>query len=149
MKGRPNVVNTPGIFWSRVEKTDGCWVWRGRIVKHRYRGGYGIFDIAGKSKLAHRISYEWLVGPIAEGLELDHLCRNRSCVNPAHLEPVTHEENMRRGAHVMKTHCPNGHEFVGYNLILYTARGWTERRCRACKNSSMRKSRSINHKEAI
>lgn len=150
MKGRPNVTNTPAIFWSRVDKTDSCWIWRGRFVKHHYRGGYGRFDIAGKGKLAHRLSYEWLIGPVGEGLELDHLCRNRACVNPDHLEPVTHAENMRRGAHAMKTHCPKGHEFVGHNLVLYTARGWTERRCRACKNERMRTSRhASHHKENI
>lgn len=145
MKGKPNVINTPAIFWSRVEKTPDCWLWRGRLVKHPYRGGYGTFDIAGTSRYAHILAYQWTVGPVPDGLELDHLCRNRACVNPDHLEPVTHAENMRRGAHALKASCPHGHAFSGSNLILYTARGWTERRCRACKNANARSARARLH----
>lgn len=80
-------------FWLRVHKTDDCWLWTSTL-----RRGYGRFWIApGRFVPAHRFAYELLVGPIPEGLELDHLCRNPACVNPAHLDPVTHRENVRRG----------------------------------------------------
>lgn len=85
-------------FWAKVEKTPGCWLWRG---SHNMRG-YSTFHVeAGRSEpkkvLAHRYAYELLVGPIPDGLQIDHVCRNKGCVNPEHLEPVTPSENMRRG----------------------------------------------------
>lgn len=80
-------------FWSRVDKTEGCWNWKGRLG----HDGYGLFSIGKRDNvIPHRFSYELEVGPIPEGLQLDHLCRNRACVRPDHLEPVTREENMRR-----------------------------------------------------
>jgi hypothetical protein len=87
---------------------DQCWEWRGWRDRH----GYGRIDVKRVSRLAHRIAYEILIGPIPDGLELDHLCRNTSCVNPAHLEPVTHRENMGRGTFATKTHCPAGHLYA-------------------------------------
>lgn len=72
---------------------NGCWIW----TAARNRGGYGIIGIELRSALAHRVSYEAFVGEIPNGLELDHLCRVRCCVNPQHLEPVTRYENVRRG----------------------------------------------------
>ncbi len=78
----------------RVEIDDaGCWLWVGKVN----RGGYGVTSVAGKTRSAHRVSYEWHVGPIPIGLDLDHLCRVRRCVNPDHLEPVTRRENINRG----------------------------------------------------
>lgn len=79
-------------FWSRVDKTDGCWLWTSTVVWN----GYGQFRINNRRVYAHRFAYEQVVGPVPDGL--DHLCRNRRCVNPAHLEPVTRQENLRRGA---------------------------------------------------
>lgn len=80
-------------FWARFERApDGCWLWTGPL----YSNGYGEFNFDGRNRRAHRFAYDRLVGPIPDGLELDHLCRVRRCVNPAHLEPVTHEENVRR-----------------------------------------------------
>jgi hypothetical protein len=82
-------------FWSYVEKGDDCWEWTGA----RNRGyGYGKLRVADRFVLAHRYAYELLVGPIPEGLDLDHLCRNIICVNPGHLEPVTVAENNRRAS---------------------------------------------------
>lgn len=80
-------------FWSKVEKTDSCWLWRGAAAG----GGYGHLLVDGRFVQAHRYAYETLIGPIPEGLELDHLCRVRRCVRPEHLEPVTRGENIRRG----------------------------------------------------
>lgn len=85
-------------FWAKVDRSGDCWRWTGALA----RGGYGFAVVGSRDdpqryRNAHRFAYELSVGPIPEGLELDHLCRNRRCVNPAHLEPVTHSENMRRG----------------------------------------------------
>jgi hypothetical protein len=85
-------------FWARVHHDDGCWMWTGTLNK-----GYGMFSFGGKTRRAHRFAYEALVGPIPEGLALDHLCRNPACVNPAHLEPVTWRENVYRGAQAKLT----------------------------------------------
>ena len=94
-------------WWASVECVpDGCWRWLGAPNA----GGYGTMKIQGRSYVATRLGYEWLVGPIAEGLQIDHLCRNRLCVRPSHLEPVSSRENTLRGrtlaaAEVRKTHC--------------------------------------------
>mgnify|MGYP001608583411 CR=1 FL=1 len=79
-------------FWAKVLVGDGCWDWQASKTP----GGYGSFRAADRTVCAHRFSYELLVGPIPEGLDLDHLCRNKGCVNPEHLEPVTRRENMLR-----------------------------------------------------
>lgn len=128
---RPPISVLLARFWVRVEKGDGCWLWHGTRCD-----GYGHFRGHGKSRGAHRIAYELLIGPVPEGLELDHLCRNRGCVNPAHLEPVTHEENWRRGqsfsaVNAQKTHCPHGHEYTPENTYR-SASHPRSRRCRQC-----------------
>lgn len=110
----------------------GCWEWQGSLTD-----GYGRARMGrGRRPLAHRIIWELLVGKVPAGLHLDHLCRVRHCVNPAHLEPVTHRENVRRGngacgVHARATHCPQGHAYEGDNLVL---RRNGARTCRACKN---------------
>jgi hypothetical protein len=82
-------------LWQKIRRTpDGCWEWTGAMSRAT---GYGKATMNGRSDGAHRIMYELIVGPIPTGLDLDHLCRNRICVNPAHLEPVTRSENVRRG----------------------------------------------------
>lgn len=109
---------------------DGCWLWTGRVD----RNGYGRFSL-GTERLAHRVAFRLFVGPVPDGLELDHLCRSRSCVNPAHLEPVTRRENLRRSplTNASKTHCVHGHEFTPANTVVRTRPG-SGRDCRACKN---------------
>lgn len=100
-------------FWPKVDRggPDECWGW----LAHRNPKGYGRFSVTRTHHVqAHRFAYEQEVGPIPTGLTLDHLCRNRGCVNPAHLEPVTNRENVLRGEtlpalNIRKTRCPNGH----------------------------------------
>jgi hypothetical protein len=106
---------------------DGCWEWTGGIDAH----GYGGVWLDGAVRKAHRVMYELLVSPIPAGLELDHLCRNPGCVRPAHLEPVTHAENMRRarGLRPPKPECPHGHAYTEENTYIDSA-GY--RRCRTC-----------------
>lgn len=92
----------------------------------------------GERKVVHRIAYELLVGPIPDGLQLDHLCRVRNCVNPDHLEPVTGQENMRRGYFGTKTHCPNGHAYDEANTYIFSNTRGRHRQCRTCTNQRTR-----------
>jgi HNH endonuclease len=118
-------------FWAKVEIGIGCWLWRGATGT-----GYGVIrrGRAGEGMLqAHRVAYEMLVGPIPVGMEIDHLCRVRACVNPAHLEPVTHRENDLRGVgacaiNARKVYCNKGHLFTPENTRMETH----GRRCREC-----------------
>lgn len=112
-------------FWAKVSKTDGCWEWHAAMTK-----GYGSFGVGGgRQMLAHRYAYELLVGPIPEGLVLDHLCSNRRCVNPAHLEVVTLGENTRR-ALLLKGQCTKGHKLTAENT--YTPPNGNPQ-CRICR----------------
>lgn len=117
-------------FRSFVEITADCWIWLGG----RTPKGYGVFALKGKSVGAHQWAYRNLRGPIPDGLELDHLCRNTSCVNPAHLEIVTHGENLRRGTqyHRSLTACKRGHPFNERNTY---CRPDGARQCRICHNA--------------
>lgn len=117
-------------FLAKVEKTATCWNWIGC----RRPRGYGMLNIGGKIRSAHRVAYEMYVGPIPAGREIDHLCRNTSCVKPEHLEAVTHKENVLRGVslaagHAKQTHCDRGHEFDEGNTLFYDG---GRRRCRKC-----------------
>lgn len=133
-------------FAEKIALTDsGCIEW----IAGTHGVGYGLF-YAGRTSTAqtgrtaaHRWSYEYHVGPIPDGLEIDHLCRNRLCVNPEHLEPVTRQENLRRshGNHA-KTHCPSGHPYAGHNLYV-SPKG--SRFCRECRN---RHSRDLRQRKA-
>ena len=113
----------------RIDSAFGCWVWLGS----KQPAGYGQMTVDGKLRRAHRVSYELVKGRIPDGLDLDHLCHNPSCVNPNHLEPVTRRENLLRGntipaRHAAKTHCINGHALTGDNISL--SEGF--RRCKTC-----------------
>lgn len=138
-------------FWDKVEKTDECWVWTAAKT-----AGYGRFWQDGKMLNAHRVAYEMLVGPIPDGLQLDHLCRNRACVRPDHLEVVTQQENISRGDvgrhgnnanagsnNREKTHCARGHEYTPENTYL-TKQGpdgrQRHRNCRECQREANRRS---------
>jgi hypothetical protein len=128
-------------FWSRVNK-DGpvpehlpelgqCWLWMGGLAR-----GYGHFSDEGRKHVgAHCWAYEQLVGPIPDGLTLDHLCHNKRCVNPAHLEPVSRGENSRRGQRSIRTGCcSNDHEFTPENTYWHSGR----RHCRTCQRDRLR-----------
>lgn len=109
----------------------GCWIWMGALNV----GGYAQVQVSKPKrgiKSAHRIMFELFRGPIPKGLDLDHLCRVRCCVNPDHLEPVTEAENVRRGINFnsLKRYCPSGHPYDQDNIYRNPTTG--ERRCRAC-----------------
>lgn len=123
---------TDDRFWSKVDQTGRCWLWKAGKV-----GGYGRFYFKGKAVLAHRFAYEKTYGKIPKGLEIDHLCRNVACVKYLHLEAVTHKVNVLRGIgeaarHAKKTHCPQGHSYSGRNLLV-EKHGY--RRCRSCASA--------------
>lgn len=124
----------PSRFWPQVDKTGECWIWQGA----KQAGGYGRFMLSSSPRalvLAHRYSYEQMVGPIGDDLTIDHLCRNTSCVNPDHLEPVTLAENARRASrNAVKTHCDAGHEFSPANTYTPPSRP-TVRACRECRRA--------------
>jgi hypothetical protein len=122
-------------FLAKVGKGGDCWTWTGVA---RGTGGYGGFRYDGRMQFAHRVSYELLVGPIPEGLVIDHLCRNRKCVNPEHLEPVTQTENMARGS-AARTHCKQGHEYTPENTVPVHNGSTASRWCRICLKASKRR----------
>lgn len=132
LQGRTGPIERPALdrFADLVAlRDDGCLMW----VGGKTLGGYGVFAVdashESKKAMAHRWSYEHHSGDIPPDLDLDHLCRNRACVNPEHLEPVTRQENIRRAA-AIKTHCPAGHAYDEANT--YIRPGTVHRTCRAC-----------------
>jgi hypothetical protein len=130
------------LFHTKYRAVKGCWVWEGS----KYNNGYGKFGRRGY--MAHRISYELSKGKVPDNMFLDHLCRNRLCVKPAHLEPVSLVENVMRGESIFaknarKTHCKHGHEFTAENT--YVPRQFPNKRyCKACRDINSRKSRLNN-----
>lgn len=118
----------------------GCWIFQGC----RLKSGYGRTSWNGRLWLTHRVTYSILVGEIPDHLEIDHICKNKPCCNPEHLEPVTRSENLRRGTqwyHVLerecsKTFCPRGHPYNATNTY-FTTEG--HRQCRACKRIALDK----------
>lgn len=131
-------------FWKRIDRSDpdGCWLWIGRTKPD----GYVQRRWFGKKVYIHRTAYELEVGAIPDGLVLDHLCRVRHCVNPAHLEPVTTRENIRRGVSVVAqqmsaTHCKRGHALVDPNLYYFKSGGKT---CRECVIQRSRRQHELN-----
>lgn len=128
-------------FWQKVDKNgpqpgadtlaagmDRCWIWKGHVGSK----GYGKAWAKKRGWKAHVFSYFVTVGRVPKGKELDHLCELRACVNPGHLEPVTHTENMRRGRWGKATHCIWGHEYTPENTGIGTSRGRPQRYCKIC-----------------
>jgi hypothetical protein len=121
-----------------IEPNSGCWIWTGRVQKGR---GYPVFDFynplnqKNRPVRVNRLLYEMYVAGIDDGLELDHLCRTPLCVNPKHLEAVSHAENMRRHQATVspKTHCIRGHEYAVVGFYLVNGSHGVERRCKECQ----------------
>lgn len=128
--------STEERFWAKVNRADGCWEWTAAIGND----GYGRFFLNGRTVRSHRLAYELLRGAIPNGLQLDHLCRVRSCCNPDHLEPVSNRENTVRGRagdthNHLKTHCPARHPYDSENTYVNPA---GKRICRTCLAESKR-----------
>jgi len=122
----------------KVEFADnGCWVFTGGLAAN----GYGMISAGSRTgrrrtPRTHRVTYEHFVGPVPDGLDLDHLCRNRACCNPAHLEPVDRKTNVARGVKkTLQTECKNGHPLSGDNLIATPK----QRKCRTCRRAANRR----------
>lgn len=144
VRSRPNATFEERIRDSTVVDAMGCWIWKKRLIR-----GYGAVAADGRDQLAHRWTYEKLVGPIPTGLDLDHLCRQPACVNPAHLEPVTRAENNRRSQspsakNLRKKTCDHGHPLSGANLRMITVRGRPSRQCIACQRNRYGLPRSVD-----
>lgn len=132
-------------FWPKVSKTGarGCWIWIASLTAKGY-GQINSGPRGGTMLLAHIVAYNLLVGPVPEGLELDHKCRNTACVNPAHLEPVAHAVNVQRGIagevnaarQRARTDCVNGHPLSGGNLY---ARADGTRECKTCRRAATKR----------
>lgn len=144
-RANPDLAGRSFTFDERLERgiqsrPDGeCWIWVGALTTE----GYGQIKMDRRVLLVHRVMYERMVGPIPEGLDIDHLCRVRNCVNPEHLEPVTRRTNVLRGigpsaANKVKTHCKHGHEFTLENTHV---RPNGDRMCRACSRGRSRAAR--------
>jgi HNH endonuclease len=144
--------SVPERFWSKVDTRgpDECWPWRPPVRPD----GYGSFHRDGRGVPAHRVAYELEVGPVPDGLDVDHECHNRdescpggpcahrACCNPAHLKPATRRANLLGGrtvvaAHARATHCPAGHPYDDANTYVAPS---GHRFCRACKHERRRAS---------
>ena len=144
--------NTEERFWAKVKAIpSGCWEWQASL---NGKDGYGLFWNGQRTQVAHRFLYESLNGVIPIGFELDHLCRNKRCVNPIHLEVVTRSQNTARGIgpslakenQLAKTHCPRGHEYTAENTYVNPE---GRRYCRICVREATKKWRQKKWKVTL
>ena len=117
-----------------VDPKTGCHVWHGS----RNTNGYGKLTIAGQQQYAHRVAFELAFRPLVSGETIDHLCRNRACCNPAHLDAVSLKENVNRSPRARKSHCSSGHALTGDNLYIDPKGFWKCRTCKAAYRRSVR-----------
>ncbi len=146
--------DTTGIrvrLWAntRVDPSTGCWTWTGRLD----RGGYGKIQHDGRTRQVHRLAAELMAAPFDPGLTIDHLCRNRACWNPAHLEAVSNRTNILRGVgptamNAAKTHCVNGHELTPDNIRRRPGDRAHHRECLACHRARERARRKARRSSA-
>lgn len=140
MRRAGTVAEVAERFWAKVSGGDveTCWVWMGALGGH----GYGHFNPPHDQVPAHRWSYASLVGDIPDGLVLDHLCCNKRCVNPWHLDPVTHQVNIRRAlaSDFSESYCAHGHEWAAEPPYIRPRDG--KRMCRACRREDVRRFRA-------
>jgi hypothetical protein len=136
-----NFPKSPFTLLERIEQkimtepNSGCWLWIGSVGSH----GYAQIGVESGTTIVHRILYEKAYGAIPKGLECDHLCRVRCCVNPDHIELVTRRENIKRGfspcaKQMLQRHCKRGHPLFGDNLITYKTKYGIARRCKLCRS---------------
>lgn len=120
-------------FWSKANKTDGCWFWTSATIPN----GYGVFMLNGKTVYAHRVAFVSEYGKISSSLVVDHICRNRNCVNPSHLRQISRGKNVSIGKFPLrdKTHCDHGHPLSGDNVRR------TGRNIRVCKQCHKRRNK--------
>jgi hypothetical protein len=127
---------------NRIEHGPGdCWTWTGA----KNPKGYGNIGVENRTRSVHRVAYETWVGPIPDGYDIDHICRNRSCINPAHLRPLTPFDNRERNQFTGVTHCVNGHPFDAENTHVSTRDGRTVRSCRTCNRERMARWRALRN----
>jgi hypothetical protein len=141
-------------FWAKVERHSDseCWPW----LAYKDPEGYGRFQVTPdrSDDRAHRVAYRLLYGPIPDGIELDHLCRNPACVNPLHLEAVDHRTNVLRGVgtaavNARKSHCIRGHPLSGENLSMRSGRRGQERHCRTCARDQDRLRKRVSRARQV
>ena len=135
-----NPTNLPANMRKKIAiRHDGCWEWVGALNGN----GYGVTKLTDGFCLTHRAAYESLVGSIPEGLQVDHLCRFKSCCNPAHLEAVTPKVNNERKPTTHKSHCKHGHAMDAENTIIKCRpNGLEQRNCRECERAAQRRRRA-------
>lgn len=140
--GMRRILDPISHLLTRIEQTscenmlEPCWIFTGALDTK----GYAQLRVMGKTQMAHRAMYESRFGAIGSGMQLDHLCRNRACINPSHMEPVTNRENQLRGLKgALKTHCAQGHAYSGDNIYRHMENGRRRTRCRECNRAKARK----------